>query len=155
MFAGISCINLPEQKKKEENYVGRAETEVWLTLSPGFTVSKGRAYSVWDTAWRMVMGIFPCSRMPQLDVILFFHCFCLFYFFKVHAPHWTILLGIYLSTQGCDWRCVPVMQLCDSELVSVSLMGPSPMDRVNVQNLGNFPIPNTVAEEKEMILRKI
>lgn len=47
------------------------------------------------------------------------------------------------------------MQLCDRELVSVSLMGPSPMDRVNVQNLGNFPIPNTVAEEKEMILRKI
>lgn len=47
------------------------------------------------------------------------------------------------------------MQLCDRERVSVSLMGPSPVDKVNVQNLGNFIIPNTAAEEKEMNLRKI
>lgn len=119
---------------EEENYVGKAETEVWLALSPGFTVSKDRAYSVWDTAWRMVIGIFPSSRMLQLDVILFFHCFCLFCFFKVHAPHWIYCWECTFLQKG-----VPIMQLCDKEHVSVSLMGPSPMDRVNIQNLGTSP----------------
>lgn len=72
----------------------------------------------------------------------------------MHAPHWTILLGIYLSTQGCDWRYVPATQLCDRENVSVSLMGPSPVDRANVQNLGNFTLPNTAAEEEGWVWGK-
>lgn len=47
------------------------------------------------------------------------------------------------------------MELCDRKHVSVFLMGSSPMDRLNVQILGNFTVPNTVAEEKETSLRKI
>lgn len=66
---------------QEKNYVSRTEREVWFTLSPGFSASKGRTCSIWDTVQRMVIGIFPSSRMPQLDVIFFFHCFYLILFF--------------------------------------------------------------------------